>query len=418
MPSPANLRNPNSRVHGFQAPYDSHQIGSWVVFGIFGIAHGVLYVPLRTDAAGIALTCLWGLMAIGTIAFNILAVSTDPSDPWLKAKHSAAAQDPAAAAALAAANTNTHYCRMCDVKVHSTSKHCRRCDKCVIGFDHHCPWLNTCVGKGNYKAFLRLLACALSVVSLQLAMTIQCGVLVATSSAFEARLAALYGFPTVAYGILLILVGVLLLIVWLGILQLATFHVALISRGMTTYQFILEQRDKEKLEIAARGDQPPSCSQKRRHWVNSNAPCLAVCEMCDDPAVVKTPAAPGDNDAAATKSSTGSARRLGASISKQISRAASRRSGQTTAKEAVAVAQAASAVPASQELTAAPLPAPAGAPPPETSEAPPDPPHHEGFFFDDDEDDARAAEEARAAAASASPAAAWEGADGATAEHI
>ena len=39
----------------------------------------------------------------------------------------------------------------------STSKHCRTCGKCVQNFDHHCKWLNTCVGKKNYKYFLILM---------------------------------------------------------------------------------------------------------------------------------------------------------------------------------------------------------------------------------------------------------------------
>ena len=38
-----------------------------------------------------------------------------------------------------------------------SAKHCRICDKCVNGFDHHCKWLNTCVGKRNYKSVPSLL---------------------------------------------------------------------------------------------------------------------------------------------------------------------------------------------------------------------------------------------------------------------
>jgi hypothetical protein len=28
------------------------------------------------------------------------------------------------------------------------------CRRCVEGYDHHCDWLNTCIGKGNYKRYL------------------------------------------------------------------------------------------------------------------------------------------------------------------------------------------------------------------------------------------------------------------------
>lgn len=42
-----------------------------------------------------------------------------------------------------------------------SAKHCRTCDKCVNGFDHHCIWLNTCVGKRNYRWFFMTILTAL-----------------------------------------------------------------------------------------------------------------------------------------------------------------------------------------------------------------------------------------------------------------
>ena len=50
------------------------------------------------------------------------------------------------------------------------------CNKCVDVFDHHCKWLNTCIGKRNYKPFIVsvVLAIAMSVLFCCLAFAVTC----------------------------------------------------------------------------------------------------------------------------------------------------------------------------------------------------------------------------------------------------
>ena len=33
--------------------------------------------------------------------------------------------------------------------------HCPDCNVCVAGYDHHCVWMGTCIGKKNFKQFVR-----------------------------------------------------------------------------------------------------------------------------------------------------------------------------------------------------------------------------------------------------------------------
>jgi palmitoyltransferase ZDHHC9/14/18 len=48
------------------------------------------------------------------------------------------------------------YCRTCQIYKPVRSNHCSRCDNCVEVYDHHCPFVNSCIGKNNYKYFIAM----------------------------------------------------------------------------------------------------------------------------------------------------------------------------------------------------------------------------------------------------------------------
>ena len=143
------------------------------------------------------------------------------------------------------------YCTNCDAHVQDKSKHCKRCNRCVSNFDHHCKWVNNCIGGRNYKLFLAMI----------FSVFVSCGIFcfivgyftdtIARQDDLEKFLEHSWGFFEKKERIFQILLG----FVWVfgGIttifvildFNLILFHLWLIRRGITTYEYILERRDEE-----------------------------------------------------------------------------------------------------------------------------------------------------------------------------
>ncbi|CAA6653540.1 unnamed protein product [Spirodela intermedia] len=141
------------------------------------------------------------------------------------------------------------YCSLCEVEVLKYSKHCRVCDKCVDGFDHHCRWINNCIGRKNYFMFFILMMSALLLLILQCSI----GILVLIRCFLERKqfsvdIASKLGssFSLVPF---LVVVGsctFLAMVAALPIAQLFFFHVLLIKKGISTYDYIVALREQEQ----------------------------------------------------------------------------------------------------------------------------------------------------------------------------
>ena len=112
-----------------------------------------------------------GSLLIG-FGSSLIAALIDPADPRVARSHNKNS--------VAPATTTTHdvesspgdvllkECQKCQTRVYvrvqkmsrlsssslpsqQESLHCRYCDKCVLRLDHHCFYLNTCIGKRNYR---------------------------------------------------------------------------------------------------------------------------------------------------------------------------------------------------------------------------------------------------------------------------
>ncbi|KAG8366401.1 hypothetical protein BUALT_Bualt17G0075800 [Buddleja alternifolia] len=153
------------------------------------------------------------------------------------------------------------YCSLCEVEVFKYSKHCRVCDKCVDRFDHHCRWLNNCIGKRNYRKFFTLMVSALLLLILQWSTGILVLVLCfLEKKKFATDISSKLGssFTVAPFVIVVGVCTVLAMIATLPLAQLFFFHILLIKKGISTYDYIIALREQE--QQGAGGQQSPQMS--------------------------------------------------------------------------------------------------------------------------------------------------------------
>ncbi|WJX50904.1 putative protein S-acyltransferase 22 [Trifolium repens] len=157
------------------------------------------------------------------------------------------------------------YCSLCEVEVFKYSKHCRVCDKCVNHFDHHCRWLNNCIGKKNYRQFFSLMIAAILLFILQWST----GILVLICcflerKQFSVEISSKLGssFSMAPFVIVVSGCTILAMIATLPVVQLFFFHILLIKKGLTTYDYIVAMREleQEQEQLGVGGQQSPQMS--------------------------------------------------------------------------------------------------------------------------------------------------------------
>lgn len=256
------------RNHGFEKPYNTMQVATWILLPLL-IAHFLIFAsPVLPLAASIPVTVLF--VGLGCLAayYAYRTCMTDPIDDKL-ACHLKKQMGEGDNGDVENGNGNgnddndddpTKYCWVCQTNVHEQSMHCKFCDKCVTRFDHHCMWLNTCVGKANYPYFYRTVVSTFAFVAVDAATLL--GIVVAYfvqaygggadgdgSGGQVDRMTDWFG---AGVPMVVAVVNIVFFVITFGSVsllgQLFLFHINLQREGITTYEYIIRenQRKREK----------------------------------------------------------------------------------------------------------------------------------------------------------------------------
>lgn len=218
------------RKNGIQCPWSTHQILSWFSY-IFSVL--VFYLQISPSYSfytriGINLAIA---LTLGLIAWYLMMLTiSDPSDPLVIAYlTSKDLRYFIYSYKKSLSESTTRHCNYCDSPVSGIStKHCLRCNRCTIQFDHHCKFVNNCVGKLNYTLFFKL------ILSVQLHECIMCAIILHFLIIHSENYTEYYCF----------IFGALLksAIVWVLNGYLIGFHLFLLKKSMTTYDYIVVRR--------------------------------------------------------------------------------------------------------------------------------------------------------------------------------
>ncbi|KAL5808300.1 hypothetical protein ACOSQ3_028991 [Xanthoceras sorbifolium] len=150
------------------------------------------------------------------------------------------------------------FCTLCNAEVRKFSKHCRSCDKCVDGFDHHCRWLNNCVGHKNYATFILLMAISLvwlvTEVGIGIAVLVRCFV---NKNSMETEIIDRLGngFSRAPFATVVAVCTAVSLLACIPLGELFFFHIILIRKGITTYEYVVAMRAMSEAPAGASVDE-------------------------------------------------------------------------------------------------------------------------------------------------------------------
>ncbi|XP_029360605.1 palmitoyltransferase ZDHHC11 isoform X2 [Echeneis naucrates] len=280
-----------ARMNGWSWPPQIFQVIGWLMFCYLAIVSFGIYIPLLPLPWNYVLYSLTGITFTVHFLTHIAAVTIDPADASVRAKQSYSRPMPLFDRTKQQHVIQDLHCYLCDVKVGPKVKHCGVCNKCVEDFDHHCKWLNTCVGGRNYWYFF----VALSSATLGVLLLVVVLLFVSIQHYLDPnslRTAPQYGLlgngtwlvflpltpiKTSSSGLLILaFITVMLSITCLLLLcHLLGFHFYLFYKGISTFDYVKMQRQKEtrRRDIEPGNANPVKNNKKVRQKQESSIDC-------------------------------------------------------------------------------------------------------------------------------------------------
>ncbi|MFT7805421.1 putative palmitoyltransferase ZDHHC11 isoform X1, partial [Arapaima gigas] len=256
---------PRSRVNGWSFPLNGFQLVAWLIYGYMSIMIFGIYIPLLPSPWATASYCVIGFAFFFHLVTHLVATTIDPADPSVRAKKNYAEPVPVLDRKKHPHVIQNLHCYLCDVDVGPRVKHCSNCNKCVADFDHHCKWLNNCVGSRNYWCFFVTVASAVLGILL-LTLVILFVFIEHFTNPSNLRTSAhfhhvqdndtwlvflpLAPLETSSFGVLVpAFITIMLALASLLLLgHLLGFHMYLLASKMSTYDYIVKQRQGQSLQ--------------------------------------------------------------------------------------------------------------------------------------------------------------------------
>ncbi|KAL3913451.1 MAG: hypothetical protein SGILL_006486 [Bacillariaceae sp.] len=216
------------RKNGLAPPYTAAQLSTWVFLPILVLEFLFFVSPILPLAASIPCTLLFCLFAFTSTFYAYMAMKVDPKDPRVPSEINGGD----VCTAVVDPEEPTKQCWICDIQVGEKSMH----------------WLNTCVGKANYHFFFR---CMISIaIMLVIQATIQIALILDIYLGNgNTKQRAEEWFKADATIAVVIVMGIFIFcnLAALSLIgQLLLFHLKLQRKGLSTYQFIVQDNQRRR----------------------------------------------------------------------------------------------------------------------------------------------------------------------------